>query len=163
LTSLFSEAPLGAICGQNIRMVKKKLYGPLDLVSNEAQTDASENDLAQVEYRQYVEWRASDAYVEWRAIETQTDDYVEWRAGAAWMEWWHIEARTKACDMAEFEYRVYVEMYEDWCKWRDSKTVDTVMAEENDESAEPQHLESEEVIVDTKTERKLLRAEKKLH
>jgi hypothetical protein len=70
LPSLFSEAPLGAICGQNKRMVKKKLYGPLDLVSSESQTDASENDLAQVEDRQYWEWYASDAYLEWRAIET---------------------------------------------------------------------------------------------
>jgi hypothetical protein len=158
LTSLLSEAPLGAICGLNIRRVKKQIYGPLDLVSSEAQTDASDNDLAEVEYRQYVKWRASDAYVEWRACETQTDDYVEWRACVAWLEWWHIEARTKACDKAEVEYRMYV----DWCKWRDSQTVEPVTAEENGESAVLQPLDSEEVILDEKAERKLLRAWKYL-
>jgi hypothetical protein len=35
----FVEAPLFAICGQNIRKVKKKNYGPNDLVSVESQTD----------------------------------------------------------------------------------------------------------------------------
>ncbi len=92
-----------AVCGQNIRRVKKKIYGPLDLVSSESQTEASENDLAPVQVRQFEEWYTSDAYLEWRAIETQTDDYVEWRASVVWLEWWHIEARTKACDKAEIE------------------------------------------------------------
>jgi hypothetical protein len=35
----FLEAPLFAICGQNKRRVKKKVYGPNDLVSVESQTD----------------------------------------------------------------------------------------------------------------------------
>jgi hypothetical protein len=35
----FLEAPLFAICGQNKRKVKKKIYGPNDLVSVESQTD----------------------------------------------------------------------------------------------------------------------------
>ena len=68
----------------------------MDLVSSQSQTEASENDLAQVESRQYDEWYASDAYLEWRAIETQTDDYVEWFAwaSATWLDWWHDGARS---------------------------------------------------------------------
>jgi hypothetical protein len=33
------EAPIFAICGQNIRKVIRKTYGPNDLVSVESQTD----------------------------------------------------------------------------------------------------------------------------
>jgi hypothetical protein len=102
LTRQFSEAPLLAVCGQNIRRVRKKIYGPLDLVSSEAQTDASDNVLAEVEYRQYVEWR-------------------------------------------------------------DGETVEIVTPDKTGESDEIQPLESEEIIVDEKTERKLLRAWKKLN
>ena len=72
----------------------------MDLVSSEAQTDASDNDLAEVEYRQYVEWRAGE-------------------------------------------------------------TVETVTPDKTGESDEIQPLESKEIIVDEKTERKLLRAWKK--
>jgi hypothetical protein len=35
----FLEPPLFAICGQNIRKVIRKTYGPNDLVSVESQTD----------------------------------------------------------------------------------------------------------------------------
>ncbi len=50
-----------AVCGQNIRRVRKKLYGPLDLVSSESQTEASDTDLAQVEGRHTEEWYVSEA------------------------------------------------------------------------------------------------------
>jgi hypothetical protein len=38
------KPPLFAVCGQNVRKVKKKIYGPDDLVTVETQTD--ESDLA---------------------------------------------------------------------------------------------------------------------
>jgi hypothetical protein len=79
------------------------------------------------------------------------------------MEWWHGEARTKACDKAEVEYRMFLEMKVDWCKWRDSQAVDTDTDEESGEAAELQPLESDEVIVDVEKERKILRAWKNMH
>jgi hypothetical protein len=97
-----------AVCGQNKRWVKKKMYGPLDLVSHESQTDASDNDLAQVQEQQFVEWRTH---------ESQTDDFVKWRASVPWLDRWHIQARTKACDMAEVE----LGMYFHWCEERDGE------------------------------------------
>jgi hypothetical protein len=36
---LFAVCPLLAVCGQNIRKVRKKIYGPDDLVSKETQTE----------------------------------------------------------------------------------------------------------------------------
>jgi predicted GIY-YIG superfamily endonuclease len=37
--ALFDVCPLLAVCGQNIRKVPKKTYGPDDLVSVETQTE----------------------------------------------------------------------------------------------------------------------------
>jgi hypothetical protein len=152
LSGLLLEPPLFAICAQNIRKVPKKVYGPLDLVSSETQTDDAN-----------VEWLSSADYVKWRDIETQSADYVEWRAGAHWMEGWHFEARTKACDKAEVEYRLFLERKVDWCEWRDSPAVDSVTDEESGEAAERQPLESDEVIVDVAKARKFLRALKNMH
>jgi hypothetical protein len=61
-----------------------------------------------------------------------------------------------AYDKAEVEYRLYV----DFCQKRDSVESVTPVS---DESAEIQPLESAEIMVDDKTERKLLRAWKNLH
>jgi hypothetical protein len=111
-----------AYCGQNKRMVKKKMYGPLDLVSKESQTEPSDNDLAQVEARLWDEWYMSDAYLAWRALETQKQGYIEWlaMASATWLEWWHVRAQSWAgrfpvqgpygsiYDKNEVEYRLYV-------------------------------------------------------
>jgi hypothetical protein len=41
----------------NVRKVKKKHYGPNDLVSVESQTDISDNDLMELRYRDYVQAR----------------------------------------------------------------------------------------------------------
>jgi hypothetical protein len=130
LTTLFEEASsisyCGAYCGQNKRMVKKKKYGPLDLVSSESQTEPSDEDLAQVEARLWDAWYMSDAYLAWRALETQKEGYIEWfaLASATWLEWWHVRAQSWAgCfyvqgpygaphgapyDKNEVEYRLYV-------------------------------------------------------
>jgi hypothetical protein len=50
-------ADCGQYCGQNVRKVRKKNYGPNDLVSVESQTDASDNDLCELHYRDYVQAR----------------------------------------------------------------------------------------------------------
>jgi hypothetical protein len=48
----------GPSCGPwNVRKVRKKHYGPNDLVSVESQTDASDNDLIELRYRDYVQAR----------------------------------------------------------------------------------------------------------
>jgi hypothetical protein len=39
--------PLFAVCGQNIRRVKRKFYGPNDLVSTESQTDDTDDKFFQ--------------------------------------------------------------------------------------------------------------------
>ena len=152
MSGLFLEPPLFAICGQNIRMVPKKIYGPLDLVSSETQTDDDN-----------VEWLSSADYVKWRDIETQSADYIEWRAGAHWMEGWHFEAGTKACDKAEVEYRLFLERNVAWCEWRDSPAVDSVTDEESGEAAEPRPLESDEIIVDVAKARRFLRVLRNMH
>jgi hypothetical protein len=41
--------PLFAVCGQNIRKVKRKVYGPNDLVSTESQTDETEEKFFQIQ------------------------------------------------------------------------------------------------------------------
>ncbi len=137
----------------------------MDLVSSQSQTEASENDLAQVESRQYDEWYASDAYLEWRAIETQTDDYVEWFAwaSATWLEWWHVRAQSRVgCfsvqgpygaplgapyDINEAEYRLYVSYCElgDTCQAREAPVSPFL-----------------EVEIDEELEKKLFREWKKL-
>ena len=38
-TRQFLDAPLFAVCGQNVRKVREKVYGPNDLASKETQTD----------------------------------------------------------------------------------------------------------------------------
>jgi hypothetical protein len=40
--------PLFAVCGQNIRKVKRKVYGPNDLVSTESQTDDTDDKFFQL-------------------------------------------------------------------------------------------------------------------
>jgi hypothetical protein len=64
----------------------------------------------------------SDAYLAWRALETQKEGYIEWfaLASATWLEWWHVRAQSWAgCfpvqgpygapyDKNEVEYRLYV-------------------------------------------------------
>jgi hypothetical protein len=122
LPRVFAEAPLLAICGQNKRMIKKKIYGPLDLVSSESQTEPSEHDLAQVDARLREEWYMSDAYLVWRALETQREDYLEWfsMASTTWLGWWHDRAQSwsgrfptegpygAVYDKSEVEYRLYL-------------------------------------------------------
>jgi hypothetical protein len=154
LTRLFSEAPLLALCGQNIRRVKKKIYGPLDLVSHESQTDASDNDLAQVQEQHFVDWKTH---------ESQTDEFVQWRATVPWLNGWHVQARTKACDMVEVE----LGMYFHWCEERDGEPdgneTETLTTADKGEAVESKPLNSDEIIVNEKQERKLLRAWKNSH
>ena len=64
------EVIIFAECGQNIRRVRKKTYGPNDLVSVESQTDASDNDLCEVEYRAYVQSRTDETVA---TVGSQTD------------------------------------------------------------------------------------------
>ena len=99
-----------AYCGQNKRMVKKKMYGPLDLVSSESQTEPSDNDLARVEARLWDEWYMSDAYLAWRALETQKEGYIEWfaLASATWLEWWHVRAQSR---LDVFMYRDHMVLH----------------------------------------------------
>jgi hypothetical protein len=46
------EPPLFAVCGQNIRNAKRKVYGPNDLVSTESQTDETDDKFFQLEFIQ---------------------------------------------------------------------------------------------------------------
>jgi hypothetical protein len=71
------EDLLFAICGQNIRKVKKKAYGPNDLVLVESQTDASDNDLAEVEYRAYVQSRINETMATVGSQTDLTDEMVD--------------------------------------------------------------------------------------
>jgi hypothetical protein len=160
-------------------MVRKKIYGPLDLTSCETQTDASDNDLAKVQNRQYWNWYASDAYLEWRDIETKTEAFVEWYswASATWLDWWHAEAqswsgrfptrgpRAAVYDKAEVEYRLYV----DFCEQRDSvdngadaETRPFILPPTPWGTGEAGDLQPPEIMVDAKKERKLLRAWKNM-
>jgi hypothetical protein len=177
---LFSEAFAGAICGQNIRMVRKKNYGPSDLSSCGSQTDASDNDLAKVETRQYWDWYASDAYIEWREIETKSEAFVEWYSWASshWLDWWHAQAqswsgrfptrgpRAAVYDKAEVEYRLYV----DFCEERDSVANGAdaeirpfILPPTPWGTGEAGALQPPDTLMNAQQEKKLLRVLKNMH
>ena len=92
----------------NVWKVKKKHYGPNDLVSVESQTDISDNDVMELRYRDWVQDRLFESMdavgsmpaVTWTLTNEMVDLQVQdnKRTGNLWMELDYVDGSLYAED-----------------------------------------------------------------